>query len=98
MEISIANQEVWLYIDGECIMNSSCVTGTPPNASTYTGVYAITYKKSPDVLTGPNAGGGSYSSEVTFWMPFNGNQGMHDASWRDSFGGSIYVPTVLTDV
>lgn len=90
VEISIANQEVWLYIDGECIMNSSCVTGTPPNASTYTGVYAITYKKSPDVLTGPNAGGGSYSSEVTFWMPFNGNQGMHDASWRSSFGGSIY--------
>ena len=90
VEISIDNQEVWLYIDGECIMNSSCVTGTPPNASTYTGVYAITYKKSPDVLTGPNAGGGSYSSEVTFWMPFNGNQGMHDASWRSSFGGSIY--------
>lgn len=90
VEISIARQEVWLYIDGECIMNSSCVTGTPPNASTYTGVYALTYKKSPDVLTGPNAGGGSYSSKVTFWMPFNGNQGMHDASWRSSFGGSIY--------
>ena len=90
VEISIARQEVWLYIDGECIMNSSCVTGTPPNASTYTGVYALTYKKSPDVLTGPNAGGGSYSSKVTFWMPFNGNRGMHDASWRSSFGGSIY--------
>ena len=90
VEISIARQEVWLCIDGECIMNSSCVTGTPPNASTYTGVYALTYKKSPDVLTGPNAGGGSYSSKVTFWMPFNGNQGMHDASWRSSFGGSIY--------
>lgn len=90
VEISIASQEVWLYIDGECKMNSSCVTGTPPNASTYTGVYSITYKKSPDVLRGPNAGGGSYSSEVTFWMPFNGNQGLHDASWRSSFGGSIY--------
>lgn len=90
VEISIANQEIWLYIDGKCIVNSSCVTGTPPNASTDTGVYSLTYKKSPDVLTGPNAGGGSYSSEVTYWMPFNGNQGMHDATWRSSFGGSIY--------
>ena len=38
----------------------------------------------------PNAGGGSYSSHVSFWMPFNGGQGLHDATWRSSFGGSIY--------
>ena len=23
-------------------------------------------------------------------MPFNGGIGLHDASWRSSFGGSIY--------
>ena len=23
-------------------------------------------------------------------MPFNGNVGIHDASWRYSFGGNIY--------
>ena len=23
-------------------------------------------------------------------MPFNGGVGLHDASWRSSFGGSIY--------
>lgn len=90
VEISISGQEVWLYVNGKCKMNSSCVTGRPPSASTYTGVYSITFKKSPDTLNGPNAGGGSYSSKVTFWMPFNGNQGLHDASWRSSFGGSIY--------
>ena len=27
---------------------------------------------------------------VSYWMPFNGNIGMHDASWRSSFGGDIY--------
>ena len=26
----------------------------------------------------------------SYWMPFNGGIGMHDASWRGSFGGSIY--------
>ena len=24
-------------------------------------------------------------------MPFNGNVGMHDASWRSEFGGELYV-------
>ncbi|MEE1273363.1 MAG: L,D-transpeptidase, partial [Olegusella sp.] len=28
---------------------------------------------------------------VTYWMPFIGNDvGLHDASWRSQFGGSIY--------
>lgn len=31
-----------------------------------------------------------YESFVDYWMPFNGGIGMHDASWRGSFGGSIY--------
>lgn len=90
VEISISNQEVWLYVDGECILNTSCVTGTPGTYDTYTGVYSLTYKESPSTLTGTNANGSGYSSDVTYWMPFNGNQGMHDATWRDSFGGSIY--------
>ena len=92
VEVSISNQEVWLYINGECKVNSSVVTGDPTRGhQTYTGVYAITYKQKDATLTGPNAGGGSYSSHVNFWMPFNGGQGLHDAdSWRSSYGGSIY--------
>lgn len=91
VEVSISRQEIWLYVDGECKVNSSVVTGNPTlGHETYTGVYSITYKKSPDVLTGQNSNGSSYASEVTYWMPFNGNQGLHDATWRDSFGGSIY--------
>lgn len=90
VEVSIARQEIWLYINGECKVNSSIVTGNPAGYETYTGVYSITYKKSPDVLRGLNSNGSSYESKVTYWMPFNGNQGLHDATWRDSFGGSIY--------
>ena len=36
-------------------------------------------------LTGEN-----YATPVSYWMPFNGNIGMHDANWRSSFGGNIY--------
>ena len=31
-----------------------------------------------------------YETPVSFWMPFNGGIGLHDATWRSSFGGSIY--------
>ena len=30
-----------------------------------------------------------YESPVSFWMPFNGGIGFHDANWRSSFGGEI---------
>ena len=45
----------------------------------------LNYKQKGATLKGPN-----YEAEVTYWMPFNGNIGIHDASWRYSFGGEIY--------
>lgn len=34
----------------------------------------------------------SYESYVTYWMPFNGGYGLHDADgWRRSYGGDIFV-------
>ena len=89
VEVNLAAQELWLFVDGDCIMNTSVVTGKPPHV-TYSGVYGITYKKRDDYLEGYNADGTPYRSHVEYWMPFNGNQGLHDASWRDSFGGNIY--------
>lgn len=32
-----------------------------------------------------------YESHVDYWMPFNGGIGLHDATWRKTFGGDIYV-------
>ncbi|MCR5409963.1 MAG: L,D-transpeptidase, partial [Lachnospiraceae bacterium] len=49
------------------------------------GTYAITYKERDSTLVGEG-----YESSVKYWMPFNGNIGLHDASWRDEFGGHIY--------
>ena len=89
VEVNLAAQELWLFIDGDCVLNTSVVTGKPPHV-THKGVYGITYKKRHEVLEGYNADGTPYASPVDYWMPFNGNQGLHDASWRDSFGGNIY--------
>ena len=37
------------------------------------------------ILTGED-----YETPVSYWMPFNGNIGLHDADWRASFGGTLY--------
>ena len=50
------------------------------------------YKQRDRVLRGTQRADGSYEyeSHVNFWMPFNRGIGLHDASWRGSFGGTIY--------
>ena len=32
-----------------------------------------------------------YETPVSYWMPFNGGIGFHDASWQPTFGGSRYL-------
>lgn len=89
VEINLGAQHVWLYIDGEEIVSTDCVSGTAsdPSRITPSGTYTLYYKESPSVLKGEN---NEYESKVTYWMPFNGGIGLHDASWRNSFGGDIY--------
>jgi len=86
LEINITKQHVWFYMDGELITNGSVVTGDPNRGwSTVTGIYMLNYKQKGATLSGQG-----YESNVTYWMPFYGNTGIHDASWRYSFGGEIY--------
>jgi hypothetical protein len=86
VEINITRQYLWFYKEGMLITQGPIVTGNPNKGnSTKVGVYMLNCKQ-----TGPTLRGPDYESEVTYWMPFNGNIGIHDASWRYSFGGNIY--------
>lgn len=93
VEIDLTNQKVWLYIDGKEILETDCVSGllTDPGRKTPDGIYGLAYKQSPSVLRGPQRPDGSFEweSPVTYWMPFNGGIGLHDANWRSVFGGNI---------
>lgn len=87
VEIDLNAQHLYLYMDGELMLESDFVSGdisrgyaTPP------GVFGLTYKERNATLRGEN-----YATPVDYWMPFNGNIGMHDAGWRGSFGGDIYL-------
>lgn len=87
IEINISRQHVWFYKNGKLLVQGAVVTGNPNRGNaTVLGVYMINYKQRNATLVGEN-----YSSKVTYWMPFFGNMGLHDASWRSSFGGKIYL-------
>lgn len=86
VEISITKQHLWFYKDGKLVVHGSVVTGNPNKGnSTVLGTYMLNYKQKDATLKGPG-----YEAKVTYWMPFYGNMGIHDASWRHSFGGEIY--------
>jgi hypothetical protein len=86
VEINITRQYLWFYKNGKLITQGAVVTGNPNKGhSTVLGTYMLNYKENGSCLRGPG-----YEAEVTYWMPFFGNIGLHDASWRNSFGGDIY--------
>ena len=86
VEVNITKQHLWFYKKGKLITQGDVVTGNPNRGnSTVVGTYMLNYKQKGANLTGPD-----YEAEVTYWMPFFGNIGIHDASWRYSFGGKIY--------
>ena len=86
IEINLTAQHLFLYVDGEKKMESEFVSGNASRGfDTPAGIYGITYKEQDAMLVGEN-----YETPVSYWMPFNGNIGLHDAIWRDSFGADIY--------
>ncbi|MEE3407530.1 MAG: L,D-transpeptidase family protein, partial [Candidatus Cryptobacteroides sp.] len=90
VEVSIAEQHLWCYKDYELVMDTDVVTGLPPTErGTTPGTFAVDAKKEDAVLGSLDVQG--YESPVSFWAPFNGGQGLHDAPWRGDFGGDIYL-------
>ncbi len=86
VEINLSAQHLYYYVDGELLVESDFVSGNEARGmSTPAGAFPLTYKQRNATLRGQG-----YATPVSYWMPFNGGIGMHDASWRGSFGGRIY--------
>ena len=87
VEVNLSSQKLWVYKNGEQVVSTSLVSGSVAEGHrTPTGVYSIYSKQTDRYLTGAD-----YRSFVHYWMPFLGGYGLHDASWRSSFGGDIYL-------
>ena len=86
VELNLTAQHLFFYKDGNLIVESDFVSGNLAKGwGTPAGSYPLTYKQRNATLKGEN-----YRTPVDYWMPFNGGIGMHDATWRSSFGGTIY--------
>ncbi|MBQ9885968.1 MAG: L,D-transpeptidase family protein [Lachnospiraceae bacterium] len=86
-EIDLTGQHLFFYYQGQRIVDCPIVSGSVDKGyATPGGVFTVRYVKKNAILHGVD-----YETPVDYWMPFNGGIGMHDASWRDRFGGDIYI-------
>jgi len=93
VDVNITTQTVTVYVGTGTYFSTPCVTGKlTEDRMTKTGYFQIYAKQTDRILRGEKKADGTYEyeSHVDYWMPFNGGQGLHDASWRSSFGGTIY--------
>ena len=95
LEINITKQHLWFVKDGSVVLESDFVSGkeSDPTRLTPSGTYYIYNKVRNRVLRGTKHPYGNYvyESPVSYWMPFNKGIGLHDASWRSTFGRDIYI-------
>ncbi|MCR5403275.1 MAG: L,D-transpeptidase [Butyrivibrio sp.] len=86
VDVDITNQTVTFIQNGQAVLSSPCVTGDiSKNRNTPIGIFAVYGHKKGTYLTGP-----TWKNWVDYWMPFSGGCGLHDATWRKTFGGEIY--------
>lgn len=90
VEICISTQTMWLYYEGQLLVETPVVTGnvSTGHATPSGSVWAIDAKKT-DWKFRPYAN--AYSD---YWMPFNDQVGIHDASWQP--WGSSTAETYLS--
>ena len=95
LEINITKKNLWFVKDGSVVLESDFVSGkeSDPTRLTPSGTYYIYNKERNRVLRGTKQPNGKYEYEspVSYWMPFNKGIGLHDASWRSTFGRDIYI-------
>lgn len=89
VEVDLDNQYLWVYKDKEVVAEGNICSGdVATGCSTPDGLYTIKSMETDRWLNGAD-----YHDWVSYWMPFNGGIGLHDATWRseDEFGGEVYL-------
>lgn len=92
VEISLEEQHLWAYSNGQLVVETDVVTGNAGKYATPGGLYKVSFMQRDATLDSEQAGvkDDKYRTKVKYWMPFNGHIGLHDSSWRSAYGGSIF--------
>jgi lipoprotein-anchoring transpeptidase ErfK/SrfK len=98
--VSTESQSATMYEAGRQVYSTPVTTGGPELPTDH-GIFHIYMKVTPWVFHSPWPPGSPYyypPTPITYWMPFDGGEGLHDAWWRSNFGpGSDLQPTNLGD-
>lgn len=87
VEIDMTAQKMYYYVDFELVIETDIVSGDMKRKwNTPEGVYSVYNKQRNRTLRGPG-----YESFVKYWVPVYKGIGIHDANWRDEFGGEEYL-------
>ena len=86
--VSISKQHLWACEGGKQVNSTAVTTGaTVDNDQTPLGSWRVQAKQRDRYLVGPG-----YRDYVHYWVPFNGDFGLHDASWQTMpFGSPDYL-------
>ena len=94
VDIDLGEQHLWVFKDGEILFDTDVVSGrNTDERRTPAGSFFIYDKQRNKVLKGNRQPNGKYGyqTKVKYWMRLtNDGVGLHDASWRGRFGGSIW--------
>lgn len=93
--VSISQQHLWactgnaLFVEGAVTTGASALTNV--HDATPVGLAHIRAKIRNTVLSGHDVNG-RWNDPVTYWMPFNGGDGFHDAPWQKfPLGSPLYT-------
>lgn len=98
--VSLSQQHLWVCQGHRQLNETPVTTGRTNNGDqTPVGSWRVQAKQRDRYLVGPG-----YKDYVKYWLPFNGDFGLHDASWQTMpFGspdyrtrgshGCVHVPT-----
>lgn len=103
VEISLSEQKLYLYKSGSLLMSCDIVSGAPgADTQTRCGIFSIDKKKTSAAIAKDEViGADNLASEdsdadnlkqtkVRYLISYDGTRGIRDASWRSSFGGTVY--------
>lgn len=81
--VSIRTQHAWACAASKLVLSTPVTTGVPvPDRETRVGTWVVQAKQTDRDLAGPG-----YSEHVDYWIPYDGDFGLHDATWQTfSFG------------
>lgn len=86
IEVSLDEQHLWYYVDGEVYVDTPITSGSMAHGGTDPRVVYV-YTKIPNKwLNGP-----TWHNFVKYWVAIQGSIGIHDASWRKEYGGQNYI-------